>query len=1146
MPSEARHTRNVLAACVVYVALILWGSLYPFAGWRPTADALAFLGVWNTARLSAPDLVVNALIYIPLGFGLRWLTRSWPALLSIALATALAGALSFGVETTQAHLPQRVPSLADFVLNTAGGLVGASLAALLTPRWRLVARLQAWRARTFQPTRDANLAIAALAGWALSQLSPFVPSLDLGTLRSGLAPLAATLGDPASFDFARIAGYALELFALTLLVRDARQRTASLTRVLWLFVLAVLLLKVAVISRQLSAEALAGAAAGLLFGLALPRRLKPARPALAALAVVLTLSIVELTPEPGALRHLNWTPFVAHLNNPMLGLGVLIDNCWPYLALAAALHRLSGAGRSAAAGIVLVCGSLAFGLEWMQQYVPGRTPDITTVVVALASALFAVRHLAPAAGEEPRPRTPVRPRLAFTLVAALLLSGASVVWSLARTPPPTVLASARSNPTLPLPEELHLPALPGFRHAHPRLPYPSASDIARLRADNPDYIGQLVKRAKGGSGDLSAAIEAAVLAPETQDVRVIVERVVRMKPNWRGHAQTKPIAQVYDWLHDRVPPDLMPKLKDKVIEACNHQIRVIRLEALSPYNVYLYNAPFQALMACALSIHGDDPRAAPVMAFTYDYWINRVLPVWRQIGGRNGGWHEGNEYVGIGIGQAIYQLPAMWRSATGEDLFRQEPVLRGFLDFLVMRQLPDGSSVKIGDGRFGRRAVDDALALALEYRHGAAYTLYGKGGRKPVPTSWPWGPLTDDTLYSPAAVQVQPLTHYADGLGWLLARSSWRDDATHLSFKAGDNYWSHSHLDQGSFTLYKGAPLALDSGCYCGYGTDHHLNYHYQTIAHNTLTVTDPADTLPMPARQNKKPRTIANDGGQRRVGSGWDLHAAPMDIDDWRSKYDDFHTGRMVRVVERDGLLIALADITAAYTSAQTGAHSFHHRTRRVERAWRIFIYDRAADMLVVQDTLESTRAEFAKRWLLHSAEAPRIDGRRFVIERAPVMQVAGLPRLEGEVLLPRDARIVPIGGKGFEFFVDDRNYDENGTLAANIARGPADLDPGAWRLEIAPAAPALEDRFLVVLRPGLGTLPPMDAQVTEQPDGIAADIALPGRRLTLRYPHDRLAVEATVTLADGSRRTLTVEGEGTRAPAAGWIDQLRAWVSR
>ena len=41
--------------------------------------------------------------------------------------------------------------------------------------------------------------------------------------------------------------------------------------------------------------------------------------------------------------------------------------------------------------------------------------------------------------------------------------------------------------------------------------------------------------------------------------------------------------------------------------------------------------------------------------------------------------------AGIGIGQAIYQVPAMWRSATGEDLFRQEPALRGFLQRIEQR-----------------------------------------------------------------------------------------------------------------------------------------------------------------------------------------------------------------------------------------------------------------------------------------------------------------------------------------------------------------------------------------------------------------------------------------------------------------------------
>lgn len=1148
MPTDSRPIRNVVAACLLYVFLILWGSLYPFADWRHEAETFGFLSEWSHSALSVPDLIVNALVYIPLGVCLRLLTRSWPIAASVMLSTVLAGMLSFSVEAMQAHLPGRVPSLSDFLLNTTGGLIGASLAELLAPHGRLVTRWQAWRNRTFQATRDADLAIAALAAWAMGQLTPFVPSFDLGGLRHGLAPLAATLQDPATFDFARMAVAALEIFALVLLARDARIRSVSLNRTLWTFAFAVLALKVAIISRQLSAEALAGTAAGLLSGLGFPRRLKPWRPALATLALTLALVAGELTPEAGALRHMNWMPFVAHMNNPMVGVSVLIDSVWPYLVLSAAMCRLSRHNRTSAMVITALCGALSFGLESLQQYIPGRTPDITTVTVAVLTVFLVVRHAGFfAATPAPASSGPAHgPRLAGTMFAAAVLCTITALWSLARTPPPTQLASSRTKVMLPPPEELRVPDLPGFHHAHPRLPYPSADDVARMRSENPEYIRQLVVRAQGGKGDLDAAIQAAVLAPETQDVRTIVERIVRLNPSWRGHQQTKPIAQTYDWLHDRIPPDLMPKLQDKVIEACNYQIKVIRQETLSPYNVFLYNSPLQALMACALAIHGDDPRAEPVMAFTHDYWINRVLPVWRQIGGHNGGWHEGNEYVGIGIGQAIYQLPAMWRSATGEDLFRSEPEIRGFLDFLVFRQLPDNTSVRWGDGRHGKRLVDDAAALALEYRHSAAYTLSARPDSRPQPTSWPWGPLTDNTLYDPAAVQRMPLTHIADGLGLVITRSSWNSDATHLSFKAGDNFWSHSHLDQGAFTLFKGAALAMDSGCYCGYGNDHHLNYHYQTIAHNTVTVTDPTDTLPMPVRQGKKPRLIANDGGQRRIGSGWDLRPAPLDIDDWRRNYDDFHTGRLVKVVEQDGLLIALTDITAAYTSEQTGAHSFHHRTRRVERAWRIFVYDRAADVLVVQDTLESTRADFTKRWLLHTALQPRIDGRNFVIERAPTAKVEGVPRLEGQVLFPRDARIVPIGGKGFEFFVDGQNYDEDGGIDANIARGPPELDPGAWRLEITPAQPALEDRFLVVLRPGLSPLPALETKVLETADNIGTEIALPGHSLTLRYPRDRLAVEVTLTQADGSNRTLTVEGEGSRAPAPGWIDQLRAWISR
>src|SRR6185503_14364110 len=145
------------------------------------------------------------------------------------------------------------------------------------------------------------------------------------------------------------------------------------------------------------------------------------------------------------------------------------------------------------------------------------------------------------------------------------------------------------------------------------------------------------------------------------------------------------------------------------------------------------------------------------------------------------------------------------------------------------------------------------------------------------------------------------------------------------------------------------------------YGSDHHLNYSYQTIAHNTITVTDPKDTVPMP--QNNRPRAIANDGGQRRVGSGWGVDAAPNDRTEWQAKRDIYHTGRIEQVLEQDGITAVLADITAAYTNTQSGKGTFSHRTRRVDRAWRTFAYDRISDVVIVFDEVVSSDASFRKR---------------------------------------------------------------------------------------------------------------------------------------------------------------------------------------
>jgi hypothetical protein len=524
--------------------------------------------------------------------------------------------------------------------------------------------------------------------------------------------------------------------------------------------------------------------------------------------------------------------------------------------------------------------------------------------------------------------------------------------------------------------------------------------------------------------------------------------------------------------------------------------------------------------------------------------------------GRNGGWHEGGEYVGIGIGQAVYQIPAMWRSATGEDHFA-EPGIRGFLDFLVFRTRPDGTHFRWGDGAFHDRMVPDRIPLAIEYRHAAAYSL-GSCPNRIEPTSWPWGPLPDSSLCDPRAAEQLPLTRYFDGLGLLVARSGWSKDATYLTFKAGDNYWSHSHLDQGAFTVYKGGALAIDSGVYATYGSEHHLNYAYQTVAHNVVTVTDPADTVPKPEKKDRPPVPIANDGGQRRIGSGWGVEAAPLDLAEWEQKRDIYHTGSMLSLLTEPDLTVAVADLAPAYTNKFSGKGTFSHRTRRVAAYVRTIGFDPQDDVIVIHDRVRTTDPEYRKQWLLHSIEQPaflaegsgagRAPSDRFAVRINPSAKPQRLGgRLLGTALLPWDAELTTLGGAGFEFFVDGVNYDDKGAVWDKV-RAAGSLEPGAWRIVLSPARGMIEDPFLVVLIPSHDSLQEIHhVRLIEEPGRYGCEIV--GPRRTTRwwfYPsHDGPLVE--VTDSTGShQKDLRVARRPDVGETSNYWDRLISFLSQ
>ena len=94
------------------------------------------------------DVVLNLLLFIPLGVGLALLGRPW------AHVVALCALLSLGVETLQyaAHTG-RDASLSDLLTNTASGAVGAAL----------VRRLDLLLAPGPLPAR--RLSLGAAAGW---------------------------------------------------------------------------------------------------------------------------------------------------------------------------------------------------------------------------------------------------------------------------------------------------------------------------------------------------------------------------------------------------------------------------------------------------------------------------------------------------------------------------------------------------------------------------------------------------------------------------------------------------------------------------------------------------------------------------------------------------------------------------------------------------------------------------------------------------------------------------------------------------------------------------------------------------------------------------------------------------------------------
>ena len=345
MSSPRSFLRNLV---IVYVALLIYASLYPMSGWRETGLPIFdyLIAPWPK-YFEIGEIVVNLIGYIPLGFiVVPVLPHHWTGKKKVAVAVLSGILLTFCMETIQNFLPMRVSSNVDLAANSLGVLLGA----LVGVKWEqaLFASgrgLARWRERTIADkglAGDAALILIVL--WVFVQLTPDQLLFAGGELRRLLdiaPPLPFEPGRLIVFEAAQTASMmlAIGLFARCTL------RASGPTLIVALLVLGMGARLVGSASFFVPSSPLAWLTPGVQYGffigvvllfvaLRLPR---VAQHALAGASLLMASVLINMMPEsPYFLRNVSGGPVITRRANyqNFYALCRFIAAIWPFAALA--------------------------------------------------------------------------------------------------------------------------------------------------------------------------------------------------------------------------------------------------------------------------------------------------------------------------------------------------------------------------------------------------------------------------------------------------------------------------------------------------------------------------------------------------------------------------------------------------------------------------------------------------------------------------------------------------------------------------------------------------------------------------------------------------------------------------------------------
>ncbi|VAW18013.1 Heparinase II protein precursor [hydrothermal vent metagenome] len=446
----------------------------------------------------------------------------------------------------------------------------------------------------------------------------------------------------------------------------------------------------------------------------------------------------------------------------------------------------------------------------------------------------------------------------------------------------------------------------------------------------------------------------------------------------------------------------------------------------------------------------DDSLSRKLLIKGYDDHI-ALLNYRSNIAGDDGG--AASSAIGYCMGAyplAEFNFFHTFNSATGFDISKKWPYVPKFINYIFWNWLPGDREFGYGDTHH----YDNSLKLSRLHLHLAQMThFYGETRpdlisvgkwmqtkvQKEKHSSFPFTRFlltnSHEEIKAKDPSESLPKARHFVNMGQVFMRSGSGTDDTYALFTAGGILTQHRHFDNNNFVIYKKGFLALDSGTRPQPGL--HLSHYYsRTVAHNCITIKMPGEIMPHywdsgPALSEEETSIFPNDGGQNNIMGS-----------------------EVVAFDEKEQYVYIASDATKSY-----------HQDK-ADLVLRQFVF-LPPDHFVVFDRVNSTNPDFKKRWLLHTAGEPTVNGDEFYADHWE-------GRLFCKTLFPEKAELKKIGGQGKQFWSDGRNWalpelTPNDWNYKNMHWLDNNHDLfGQWRIEVTPDKPNKDDIFLHLIQVG------------------------------------------------------------------------------